>query len=226
MISVLNIIGICEGDIEHAYDVVQDALKALKINVDVTDDLQDRLIEYFDISDPTNCIISAMFDIAENFVYAYYDELDVRTYVNGYDSHFNFDYEDFFNEIKDFSISGDEINKIISLMNDGLSEETAVKIAENFSLYEKLEDELDFEEIEEVFSNDDLIDNLSEVYGDVYIYDSLEDLGKDFEDSSLREDNASDEEFGQFLIDNYNNNYSGKEVCYLFNGTERILYMS
>ena len=87
--SVLEYLGICDGDIEQASEQVEDVFEELDLDVDdMYDKFAESIKEYFSWDDPTNSFISCLFDTAASYVETKTNR-KVEYYVNGYCSDFN-----------------------------------------------------------------------------------------------------------------------------------------
>lgn len=91
--TVLEYLGICNGDIEHAARIVEESMKECGFNEVQIDGMYENFklqIGFCDSfwDDPTNAIIDCLFNEASHFIE---ERTDYQTdfYVNGWDSHFN-----------------------------------------------------------------------------------------------------------------------------------------
>ena len=197
MISILDTLGLYIGALNHAFTECEDALKSVFLDSKV-DDLgkkaQEALTERgLDWSDPTNSLISLMFEITETIINNEYPSISVHTYVNGYDSHFDvYDVEVY----EAASEAGIDAEIIKMAMVSGILIDLPVKDATQ-SL-ELMSDTDTFKDMHEAFVQG----------GDFTVYESLEELGEDNADNDCREKDDTDEEFGQYLIDAYHNGSS------------------
>ena len=89
MISILDILGIHPGDIDHAWEECQDALEEQGLDSKI-EELQDYLednVTEIDLRDATNSIISMMMYECKRIIEEAHPGQEVNYYVNGYDSH-------------------------------------------------------------------------------------------------------------------------------------------
>ena len=201
MIGILDVLGIHEGDIEHAWECCCDTLKQVLLS-EKTEDLEERLKDeisnYLDPDDITNSIIWAMIDIAASIIEDEYPNITIETYVNGYDSHIDIKEINLFNNLKGL-VEKDYIKKVFkSNFNEEFEEDVIIQIAKSGSIIEEIIDYYD--------ENGHTPDS--------YLYESIEDLGEDNWDNEDRKEDDTDESFGMFLINAYKDGNS-KSIYYL-----------
>ncbi len=192
MINILGLLGIHEGDIEHAYDIAKDTLEEWEVDdSDFVNQISERIEECLDVSDMTNSIIDAIMEAALTEIDDAYEDIDTRkdfsTYINGYDTHLSCTDSELvtiFSGLKKSAIDKSQYNELIGpLRNAGILEQDLVDIINNG----------EFEDFCQVFLN----------YNDVVVYDSLEELGADESDNGCRDKDEDDETFGAFLVKAY-----------------------
>lgn len=180
--DILAILGIYEGDIDHAWEECQDALEeqGLSNKIRELEDYLEGSVTEIDMCDPTNSIIDMMMSECKRIIEDAHPGQEVNYYVNGYDSHI---------------YPGENPQSVEGRLKEaGLSEE----------------------EIKEILSDrgfeHDLI-RLFESEGDILVFESMQECGENNIHNGCRTD-ESDEEFCQFLFNNYVNNYSDVEdIC-------------
>lgn len=184
MITVLDILGIYEGDIEHAWEMCEDKLESLHIDGDKMEEVQDYLENSkseWDLDDITNSIISQILDRTTEIIEDEYPNISVDTYVNGWDTHISTSYD-----------------KYIDML-DGEEDATVQMFFKNDVADSSLLSETELKEIIEAGYLEDLV-NVFENGNDLTFYDSVEELGEDEEDNGCRDEDDTDEDFGEFLI--------------------------
>lgn len=199
--SIVNSFGIYPDSIEHAWEQAQDFLESIGLSCEI-DQLEDAINEsdLRDIieDDATNDIIEFIFSTTEDIVIDKYPSLDVEYHINGYDS--------------DISLSDEGITRCISALIDaGLRDDPYHKgkckgsILMRFLATDMI-GELTPDEIEEMVQDKDVfLDFLTSIEHNetVYRYDSVEELGEDNSDNGCREDDDTNESFGEFLLTCY-----------------------
>ncbi len=193
MISVLQILGIHEDDIEHAYEMIEKVFEDIGIdneNMEKIEDYLENNKELWDLDDITNSIIGQMFDTAEGIINEEYPELTVSTYANGWASKFHVYDCDMLDVIK--GMDADVKKKCLKcnvMEAAGLSKEQFEELAKSDK----------FDEFLELFDEDDALTP------DFTLYESVEELGADNEDNDTRDEDEDDETFGEFLLGAYDN---------------------
>ena len=97
MVTLLDIIGIHEGDISHADSELQDALIEVGLNDEIYDSIVEQLEEAVlnvQVCELQAAIIEFLYKKAKEMVEERLPNADVHYYINGYDSHFYIDIED------------------------------------------------------------------------------------------------------------------------------------
>lgn len=195
-IRILDVLGLCVNDIEHAYEACDNALTQVLLESEL-DTFEDRLAEnlkYTESFSLTNSLIVAMFELTEEIIREHYPELAPTYYVNGYNSHFYINDDNVFEDLYDGGVDADTIKKIVKadlLTKTGLSSQQICEIYKFGATTDG-----------ECRSIDDLIKSYDNG-NDITIYESVEELGEDNSDNDCRDEDDTDEAFGNFLIQAY-----------------------
>ena len=199
--SIVNSFGIYTESIEKAWEKAQNFLEFIGLSCEI-DQLEDAINDA-DLKDivgdnATNDIIEFIFSTTEDIVIDKYPSLDVEYHVNGYDS--------------DISLSDEDITRCISALTDaGLRNDPYNKgkckdsVLMRF-LVADMTEELTLDEIKEMVQDKDVfIDFLTSIEHNetVFRYGSVEELGEDNSDNGCREEDDTDESFGEFLLTCY-----------------------
>ena len=208
--SILNELGIYPESIEHTQEICEEVLEKTLLG-NLFEEWKTCVSNNFhsnskNIEDSfTNYVIALMFDALKWILTREYPGLETDFYVNGYDSHFYIKDNELFSELFSANVDVELIRKI---MKHNLPEKTA----------------LDKEKIIELAGSEFVINDLIKAYdhgNDLVIYDSIGELGEDNKENACREEDASDEAFGYFLLQAYKQGHSNT-LYYQFNDGEII----
>ncbi len=196
---VENMLGIYMGDINIAYSDAINLLNRTPLEIDNIDDLFKKNIkENFDWEDPTNSIIRAMFEVTENLIRDNYG-LEVIYNLNGDYAGIDID---------------DSLYRGLYYFGEHRPEKELIwKI-----LQSDIRDYLDEDDIIEIAcdSPETMKDLLEVKDGEFTYFDSVEELGA--VDNDLKEEDDTDESFGEFLINAYKDGNSRDVIYELSNG--------
>lgn len=198
-ISLIEILGIHEDSIEHAWEICEEKLAQFRIDRSRMDEVQEYIEDNkseWNLDDITNSIISQILDETQKILEEEYIKIEVSVYVNGWDSHIHTAWDDLADILQNKE-NGAVINFFKSADSwGGLGVEKIGEISDNGC----------FEDFCRIFENGN----------DLTFYDSVAELGEDNADNGCREKDDTDESFGQFLIKSYFDGSSGNTFYFEF----------